>query len=62
MAFLTLSDYENEIDVTIFPNIYASYFDLLAVNKMIGVIGQYQIREDKAQILANVILNLEDQL
>ena len=62
MAFLTLSDYENEIEVTIFPNIYASYFDLLAVNKMIGVIGQYQIREDKAQILANVILNLEDQL
>lgn len=60
MAFLTLSDYENEIDVTLFPNIYARYFNQLDTNRIIAITGLYQVREQKPQIVANEIVILEE--
>lgn len=62
MAFLTLSDYENEMELTIFPEVYAKYFNQLAINKIVGIKGQYQLREDKPQILVTDIINLEEHV
>lgn len=61
MAFVTLSDYDNEIDITVFPAIYAKHFNDLVSNRIIGVKGTYQIRDEKAQIVANDIIVLEEQ-
>jgi DNA polymerase III alpha subunit len=61
MAFITLSDYDNEIDVTVFPNIFSKYFNSLSANKIIGVKGNYQIRDERPQIVANEIIVLEEQ-
>jgi len=61
MGFLTLSDYEQEIEVTIFPEMYALHFNDLTLNNVLAISGQYQVREDKAQIIANKIYRLEDK-
>ena len=47
MAFVTLNDYQDEIDITLFPETYARHFKDLNENAMIGVTGRFQIRDDR---------------
>ena len=61
MAFLTLSDYDMEIEVTLFPSVYAQYFSQLSQNKIIGLTGAYQIRDEKPQIVATQIYSIEEE-
>ncbi len=62
MAFVTLSDYETDIDITLFPTTYAQYFSVLTPQRIIGVIGDYQLRDGRPQIIAKHIQELEEHL
>lgn len=60
MAFIKLWDYNREIVVTLFPTVFSQSFNLLKVNKVVGVSGRVEIREGKKQILATMLESIEE--
>jgi DNA polymerase-3 subunit alpha len=60
MAFMTISNYENEIDCVLFPETYANYAHLLQNNTLIQVKGKMDLRNNKEQIIIDEVIRLDD--
>lgn len=59
MAFVTLTDDTGEIDVVVFPKVYAIAKGYLIVNSVISVSGKVEEREEKLSLLADSIQSAE---
>ncbi len=57
MAFITGSDELSKIDITVFPNIYKTCFDIKA-GDILNIVGKVEKRYDKYQVVASKI-NIE---
>lgn len=55
MAFLTIEDWDNSVDVIVFPRVYENYTDILKQGKVIMVVGK---RSDDESIIAAQLLDL----
>ena len=60
MAFMTISNYENEIDCVLFPETYANYAHLLQNNTLIQIKGKMDLRNNKEQIIIDEVIRLDD--
>ena len=58
MAFLKVFDEDNELEVTLFPEVYANSLMLLESNSVLIIKGYYQ--KDKESFIAETISILED--
>ena len=62
MAFLTLYDQNDEIDVTLFSDIYAQYEELIHLNSIILVKGKLILRKEQKSFNAYEIKRIEVKL
>ncbi|WP_170885646.1 DNA polymerase III subunit alpha [Bacillus alkalicellulosilyticus] len=60
MMFLTITDEEGELGVTIFPETLATYRHLLAEGVMLCFEGKIDVRNNKTSLLVDRIKRLED--
>lgn len=56
MAFASLEDQTNVIDLVIFPSIYDQYFELLSEGETVGIIGRVQWNDKYHSIVVNEIV------
>jgi len=57
MAFITLEDMNGACDVTVFPRLYEKVRDLLVEGRIVLVQGKVDVRNERAGILADDIMN-----
>ena len=60
MAFVRVFDQSGDIEVTIFPKLFAEKSALLEKNNIIVIKGRYEVRNDESSFLAENIENLEN--
>jgi DNA polymerase-3 subunit alpha len=60
MAFVSIEDIENNIDVVIFPKLFKDKQALLEEDHIIIVKGKCSISEEKCSIIADEIYNIDD--
>ncbi|MFQ5794713.1 MAG: DNA polymerase III subunit alpha [Candidatus Bipolaricaulia bacterium] len=58
MAFVTLEDLTAELELTVFPEPYSRYVELLSEEALIWVRGQTSLRNGEIQVIAEEILPL----
>jgi DNA polymerase-3 subunit alpha len=59
MAFAQLEDFQGTIELVLFPKFYEANESVLLNDTVIGIMGKADIRDDKVQIIAEGILNME---
>ena len=59
MAFVDLEDINGAVEVTVFPNLYATTRDILFVDSPVFVQGHVQKNEKSAKILADSVIPIE---
>ena len=62
MAFIVLQDQYGQLDVTVFPEIFIRYSYLLREGEQVFVRGQSQWRDGRWQLIAKVIVPLNEQV
>lgn len=55
MAFLTLSDYDNEITVVLFPRTYAALTLPLVLNEIYIITGRSELKDGEQQLIADTL-------
>lgn len=60
MAFIKIIDEVGEIEVTIFPELFANNINLIVKNNILIIKGRYERSNDRESFTANEILLLED--
>jgi len=55
MMFLTLADYDDSLDVVIFPETYNEYIDLLEIETCLAVKGKVSLRNGQCSLIASQI-------
>lgn len=58
-AFLTISDQDNTFEVTVFPDSYLKYKELLVVGAPLIVEANLKIESDKPKLLGNTFQNID---
>jgi len=58
-AFLTISDQDNTFEVTIFPDSYSKYKELLTVGAPLIIEANLKIEADKPKLLGNTFQNID---
>ena len=59
MAFITLEDFDGEIKVTLFPNVFNDTFNVALVDEIVIVEGRVESGNDGIQIFANKVTAAE---
>jgi DNA polymerase-3 subunit alpha len=59
MGFATVEDLNGGVEVVVFPSVYASCADLLAVDTAVLVQGMAQVEDNGVKILADEIIHME---
>ena len=57
MAFLTLKDHDGEVEILIFPDVYAKCAHRLQVDSAVVVTGAVNLREGKPKIYATDVMD-----
>jgi DNA polymerase-3 subunit alpha len=60
MAFVKIFDQTGDIEMTVFPNLFAEVASLLEKNNIILVKGRYEVKNDESNFIAETIENLEN--
>jgi DNA polymerase-3 subunit alpha len=61
MAFITLEDFSDSIEVVVFPDVYSQFKSMIKMDKMVFVIGRISRKEeDNTKILAEEIIRIEE--
>jgi DNA polymerase-3 subunit alpha len=60
MAFVKIFDQTGDIEMTVFPNLFAEVASLLEKNNIILVKGRYEVKNDESSFIAETIENLEN--
>jgi len=60
MAFVTLEDFKGIVDVTVFSSLYQRVRDLIAVDAPVLVQGKVQREENKAKVIAEKVVPIEE--
>ncbi|MFP4256554.1 MAG: DNA polymerase III subunit alpha [Desulfobacterales bacterium] len=60
MAFVDIEDIHGAVEVTVFPKLYATVQDLLAIDTPVFVQGQVQKNENSAKILADSVVRIDE--
>ncbi len=60
MAFLTLSDNSEKIDVVLFPRVFENSRPLITNDNAVVITGTVDWREDKLSILADKVQSVQD--
>lgn len=60
MAFVKIFDQTGDIEMTVFPNLFAEVAFLLEKNNIILVKGRYEVKNDESSFIAETIENLEN--
>jgi len=58
MAFVTLSDQKDSIEMVVFPNLFAEQKDLLTVGNCVAIKGKLTIRNDEPSIAVDRVKSL----
>ncbi|MDR3224595.1 MAG: DNA polymerase III subunit alpha [Holosporales bacterium] len=58
-AFLTISDQDNSFEVTIFPTLYATSYNLLAIGEPIIIDADIKVEADNIKLLGSSIKNID---
>lgn len=58
-AFLTISDQDNAFEVTIFPDAYSKYRELLVVGSPLIIEANLKIEAEKAKLLGSTVQNID---
>lgn len=58
-AFLTISDQDNTFEVTVFPDSYSKYKELLTVGAPLIIEANLKIEADKPKLLGNTFQNID---
>jgi DNA polymerase-3 subunit alpha len=53
MAFLTIEDKTSQVEVVVFPQVFAKYADLLEKERLVVVEGRLDIQDDTVKLLAS---------
>ena len=59
MAFVKLADFNDTLEVVVFPKIYAEFVDLLQEEKCVLIKGRISKRNDDASLIAESIRELK---
>ena len=62
MCFITLEDFTNSMEVTIFPRVFYRNVNLLVPDMPIVIQGRVDVKDDKVVLLADTIWSLEEYL
>ena len=59
MAYLSTTDGEDDLEVTLFPNEFSKYWNMLKTNNVIIIKGYFD-RKKEDSFIASEIMKLED--
>ncbi len=59
MAFASVSDETGSVDVTIFPDQYQRYVDIVQPSRIVLINGTVGIRNNRPQVIANEIIPVQ---
>lgn len=61
MAFITIADFTDRIEVVAFPRIYASHKNVLVPDGIVAIKGKVSLRNDEISIMAEKVKSLSKQ-
>ena len=59
MGFLSLEDSTSDVEVTIFPNEYVKYHDLLKNGNLLLINGKLDLKDDKKSFIVNEVKEMK---